>query len=176
MPTGFTHESTTNESIEWYTPPEIFHALNLTFDLDPCSPGEGKSFVPARRHYTATDDGLNLPWHGTVFMNPPYGAHTPAWMRKLAHHGDGIALVFARTDVRWFQHTAGTADAVCFISSRVKFYKGNTRTRGGTPGAGSALIAYGPTATHAVLQSGLGLCFTPMAQEKMSLQALPTAA
>lgn len=33
---GFTHE--TAGSPEWYTPPEIFAALGLTFDLDPCAP------------------------------------------------------------------------------------------------------------------------------------------
>ena len=55
---GFAHESTHNISVEWYTPPEIFTALGLAFDLDPCSPGPGKSFVPARRHYTVADDGL----------------------------------------------------------------------------------------------------------------------
>lgn len=66
---GFTHESTHNESIEWYTPPEIFDSLGLEFDLDPCSPGEGKSFVPAKNLYTAEDDGLTSPWSGTVFMN-----------------------------------------------------------------------------------------------------------
>jgi hypothetical protein len=33
------HENSIGESDEWYTPPEIFDALGLTFDLDPCSPG-----------------------------------------------------------------------------------------------------------------------------------------
>jgi hypothetical protein len=28
-------------SVEWYTPPEIFEALGLTFDLDPCAPPGG---------------------------------------------------------------------------------------------------------------------------------------
>ena len=39
MTSGFTHESTYNESKEWYTPRRIFDALGLEFDLDPCSPG-----------------------------------------------------------------------------------------------------------------------------------------
>ena len=49
---GFSHESPVNESMEWYTPPEVFDALGVHFDLDPCSPGAGKSFVPADRHLT----------------------------------------------------------------------------------------------------------------------------
>lgn len=37
---GFTHESAYNESKEWYTPPEIFNALGIKFDVDPASPGK----------------------------------------------------------------------------------------------------------------------------------------
>ena len=158
--TGFAHESTRNESFEWYTPPEIFTGLGLTFDLDPCSPGAGKSFVPANKHYTIVDDGLESPWEGTVFVNPPYGAETPKWMRKLADHGDGIALVFSRTDVKWFQEVGVLADVVCFVGGRIKFFKGNIEDRGGTPGAGSMLLAYGEKASTALLNSGLGACFT----------------
>jgi phage N-6-adenine-methyltransferase len=154
---GFAHESSHNESTEWYTPPEVFDALGLHFDLDPCSPGEGRSFVPAEAHYTKDDDGLAQEWTGTVWMNPPYGSQTPAWMRKLADHGDGIALVFARTDPKWAQEALASADAVCFIASRVKFFKGNTSDRGGTPGAGSMLLAYGETARRAVERCDLGV-------------------
>lgn len=159
--TGFTHESTVNETFEWYTPPEIFDALGLMFDLDPCSPGAGKSFVPARRHYTIVDDGLVQPWAGTVWMNPPYGAQTPVWMRKLAEHGDGIALVFARTDVKWFQELAPSADAICFVSGRIRFFRGGMTERPGTPGAGSMLIAFGGKAAAAVRDCGLGVVVEP---------------
>lgn len=154
---GFVHESSHNESAEWYTPPEIFDALGLTFDLDPCSPGEGRTFVPAKRHLTVADDGLTAPWEGLVFVNPPYGPHTPAWMRKAAEHGNGLALVFARTDTRWFQEVAVTTDAMCFIAGRVRFYQGNTANRGGTPGAGSVLLAWGEVATDALVRSQLGV-------------------
>jgi hypothetical protein len=49
------HELSIGLSSEWFTPPEYFQALGLTFDLDPCSPGPGH-WVPAKRIYTATDD------------------------------------------------------------------------------------------------------------------------
>ena len=140
---GFTHESTYNESVEWYTPPEIFEALGVTFDLDPCSPGEGKSFVPAHKHLTVEDDGLTTPWEGLAFVNPPYGSQTPKWMRKAAEHGNSIALVFARTDVKWFQELAVSTSGILFISGRIKFYQGSTDLQGGTPGTGSMLLAWG---------------------------------
>lgn len=158
---GFTHESAVNESVEWYTPPEIFEALGLTFDLDPCSPGAGKSYVPALQHYTAHDDGLAQDWGTSLaWVNPPYGPSTKLWMEKLAHHGNGIAMVFARTDVRWFQEYGVLADTVCFVNNRVYFYQGDIAKRGGRPGAGSMLLAYGPKAAQALRNSGLGACFT----------------
>ncbi len=157
---GLTHESTRNESIEWYTPPRIFEAIGLQFDLDPCSPGVGKSFVPADNHYTLPTDGLASPWLGTVWVNPPYGRATGKWLAKLAAHGDGIALVFARTDNKWAQSTLSQADVVCFIAGRLRFYKGDLTTEGGPPGCGSMLIAFGPKCAVAVRASGLGFCMT----------------
>lgn len=158
---GFSHESARNESIEWYTPPEVFTALGLTFDLDPCSAGEGQDFVPARNRFTIHDDGLSQPWEGLVWCNPPYGRHTAAWMRRMSEHGNGIALVFARTDPEWFQRLAPTVSAVQFISGRVRFYAGTREERGGTPGAGSMLLAWGEVSREALLQSGLGVVLTP---------------
>jgi len=157
---GFTHESPINKSIDWFTPPEIFDALALTFDLDPCSAGEGCDFVPARQRYTITDDGLNKDWSGLVWMNPPYGRHTPVWLHKLQAHGNGIALVFARTDTRWFASAANSASVICFITRRVSFYKGNKTERNGIPPAGSMLIAYGEQTRQAVIKSNLGICMS----------------
>src|SRR5512146_958916 len=112
---GFTHESTHDESKEWYTPRHIFQALHMEFDLDPCSPG-GRivPWIPARRHLTLREDGLVAPWDGQVWMNPPYGMDTPKWFERLARHGLGIGLVFSRTDTQWFHDWMPYCDAVCF--------------------------------------------------------------
>jgi hypothetical protein len=153
---GFAHESTYNESKEWYTPPLVFERLEMEFDLDPCSPPDGPvSWIPAKNHLTILEDGLTAPWYGHVWMNPPYGSDTPKWMKRLAEHGDGIALVFSRTDTSWFHHYVPEADAVCFIMGRLRFYKPDG-TRGGTPGAGSMLIAYGEECAEAVKNCKLG--------------------
>lgn len=168
---GFTHESLHNESKEWYTPPEIFDALGCDFDLDPCSPPDGPvPWVPAKRFYTIFDNGLMQPWEGFVWMNPPYGTDTPRWMRKLAHHRNGIALVFARTDTGWFHEYAAKADLLCFIKGRVRFVRPDGK-RGGTPGAGSMLVAYGRRAAEIVRRSGLGLCCGPLDQGVADLEA-----
>ena len=41
------HEPSIGGVTDWYTPPEMFTALGLVFDLDPASPGPGH-WVPAR--------------------------------------------------------------------------------------------------------------------------------
>lgn len=162
---GFTHESTYNESKEWYTPRRIFDALRLEFDLDPCSPGKDIiPWVPAKRHLTYIDNGLNAHWQGRIWMNPPYGQDTPKWMEHLSVVGNGIALVFSRTDTQWFHQYAVQADAMCFVEGRIQFikapqakrYASGEQLQLGTPGAGSLLLAWGDSCASAVLDCGLG--------------------
>jgi hypothetical protein len=50
-------------TVEWFTPPEIFTAMETDFDLDVCSPGaEIVPWIPARNHLTKTDNGLVNAW------------------------------------------------------------------------------------------------------------------
>lgn len=159
------HHATVGASDEWYTPPGIFEALGLTFDLDPCAPRTGEAdWIPARAGYSLPDDGLVLPWHGRVFLNPPYGPATGAWVRRLAAHGDGVALVFARTDTAWFHEVAATADALCFVRGRLTFLPGSGAVvaagrSNGNAGAPSMLLAYGAVCAAAVAGSDLGMTF-----------------
>jgi hypothetical protein len=48
--------------------------------------------VKARVHFTPADDGLSLPWHGSVFANPPYGRELRRWVRK-ASFADECGIV-----------------------------------------------------------------------------------
>jgi phage N-6-adenine-methyltransferase len=173
MAKGFTHESTNNETVEWYTPKWVFDAIGLEYDLDPCSPGAHKTVVPAKKHLTVVEDGLATPWDkkDLVWMNPPYGLGIYKWMDKLAEHGNGVALIFARMDTSWAQNNLPTASAICFLSGRVRFINGNTGEPGGTPGAGSMLVAYGETAGKAVRNCGLGMVFTPDTAANATLMA-----
>lgn len=160
--TGFTHESTKAATVEWYTPAWVLERIGIErYSMDVCSPGGHLTNVPADTHLTVIEDGLTTPWHGTVWMNPPYTGIAP-WMEKLADHGDGIALVFARPDSKWFQAALEKATVVCFISGRIRFIDGRTGVMAtGTPGAGSALLAFGEPAAEAVLKSELGVCVRP---------------
>lgn len=159
---GFTHESTYNEAVEWYTPPSIFDALGLCFDLDVASPGAAAvPWIPAERHLTFEDSGLLLPWTGRVWCNPPYGNETAIWVEKFCHHRNGVMLVFARTDVTWFHRHASRAECICFVRGRVKFRRADGFEGGGS-GAGSMLLAFGDENVAAVKKSNLGLVVRPI--------------
>ena len=129
------HKGQTNT---WLTPPYLLEALG-PFDLDPCGfPGHHT----ANRVICLPEDGLSAEWNGRVWLNPPYGKGVLPWLEKLKRHGDGIALVFARTDAAWFQAIAPDADAICFIRARVKFLNDQFE-RKYQPSAPSILIAFG---------------------------------
>lgn len=147
---GFTHDNKENVSADWYTPPWIFEELGLSYDLDPCSPPGGIPWIPAKRHYTKEDDGLVQPWEGRVWLNPPYGKWTGPFLEKMHNHRNGVALVFARTDCRWFHDYAVRAHAILFLKGRVKFVDGLGLTGGGGAGAGSMLIAWGEECVEAL--------------------------
>ena len=138
-----TNESNSGGSDEWLTPRAVLDALG-PFDLDPCSPlPERRPWSTARHHLTIADDGLRTPWVGRVWCNPPY-ADAGRWLARLAEHGTGTALVFARTETRaWHDHVWAKATGVLFIKGRLKFCYPVTGKPGDAASAPSALIAYG---------------------------------
>lgn len=139
------------KSVEWYTPAWVFERLGLEFDTDPSSPHDYETAVPAKTKYTVFDDGLAKPWFGRVWMNPPYGPDTGFWMRRLIAHGDGIALVFSRTDAAWFQMAMAEASATLLVAGRIEFVPGHENAhKRSRSGAGSAFFAYGDTCAKAL--------------------------
>lgn len=159
---GFTHESPKAKTVEWYTPSKIFKALGLMFDMDVASPGKDiVPWVPAKHHLTVEDDGLVIRWSGMVWCNPPYGSAVPAWLRRFVEHGNGVALLFARTDTDWFHSIALKCGIICFIRGRIQFVAADGRNAGGG-GCGSMLLACGKESCNAVIGSGLGFCFSPI--------------
>lgn len=130
---------------EWLTPPYILEALRKygEFDLDPCAP-VNRPWDTARKHYTIEDNGLLQEWEGKVWCNPPYGVGMDRWMKRLKEHGNGIALIFARTEIKmWFDHIWYDADALLFIQGRLDFYHVTGEKGKSSSGAPSVLVAYG---------------------------------
>ena len=121
-------EKSVRSSDEWYTPKEILDALGK-FDLDPCAPIR-PLWPTAEVMYDQNIDGLSQIWEGRVWLNPPYSRPLiELFVRKLAEHGNGIALLFNRCDSKMFQDV-------------IRFYRPDG-TRGESPGCGSLLLAFG---------------------------------
>lgn len=120
-------------SDEFYTPPAIVKALGK-FDTDPSAGPKRHAKLNIRRN------GLSRRWRGRVWMNPPY-SDVHAWLRRFIAHGNGIVLVNARCETRWFQELAAGADAMLLLKGRVNFDRPDETQA--HPTVGSCLVAYG---------------------------------
>ena len=70
-----------------------------------------------------------------------FGAYTT--VKRMAEHGNGIALLFNRCDSKMFQDVIfEKATAMKFLRNRIRFFRPDG-TRGDSPGCGSILIAFG---------------------------------
>lgn len=145
---GFPH-APIGKTDEWFTPQPIIDALGgaNSFTLDPCTAPDAPNKT-AKTWMTNTEegvDGLLERWFGRVWLNPSYNRYAIGyWMKKMAEHNHGTALVSARTDTGWFQDWVfAHADAVFFFHGRISFLD-----RQGVPGkhnsgGPSVLVAYG---------------------------------
>lgn len=144
------HHSAKSFTDEWLTPPGIISALG-PFDLDP-SASSKRPWPTAERHFTKEQNGMQQEWMGRVWLNPPYGRQTARWMERLALHGNGIALIFARTETEcWRDFIWAKATAVLFVYGRINFHHVTGERAGKNSGAPSALIAYGADNAAAIL-------------------------
>lgn len=149
-------ERCTETTNEWYTPPELIRNLGI-FDLDPCTSDVAHHFnQSAKNYYTKEDDGLTREWFGRVWLNPPYSQPLISkFVKKMAEHNNGIALLYNRCDNKMFQDIIfPLADSVSFIENRIKFYRPDGSI-GGNPGCGSVLIAFGFENTESIIKSGI---------------------
>lgn len=148
MTQGFRHElaPVTND---WQTPPAYIRALG-PFDLDPCA-------SEVQHHVTATimfrrsthGSGLLQDWstYGSIWLNPPFDRfEIPKWMERVADHGNGMALIYARTCTNWFHDQVfGRAHALYFIRQRVHFVRATTGDLKGKSTAPAVIVCYGKT-------------------------------
>lgn len=146
----------------WLTPPEIIKSLGV-FDLDPCSP-VNRPWDTAKQHLTEHDDGLLFPWpiDARVWLNPPY-SNLEAWLNKIALHGNGIALTFARTETKAFQnYVFPHATSLFFFKGRLFFHDATGKIAASNAGTASVLIAYNELNSEAIEASGLSGVHIPI--------------
>lgn len=150
------HQSARAKSTTYLTPREILAPLG-SFDLDPCAAPSPRPWPTAARHIELPEDGLSAEWVGRVWCNPPFGREAGAWLYRMAVHGNGIALVPARTETAMFYRSVwGVADGVLFLRGRPHFHRADGSRLPFNSGAPIALIAYGQRNGDALRDSGLG--------------------
>lgn len=140
---------------DYYTNPAVAEAarqaLGGTIDLDPASHPVANRVIGAARIYTAAEDGLAQPWHGRVWLNPPF-SQWRAWTRKLLEEwrsGDVeaiCALAHTRTlTANYFAPVHAACDAFCFEKGRLGFWGGRVeKAKSKSPQHGNGFFYFGP--------------------------------
>ncbi|WGM31460.1 DNA N-6-adenine-methyltransferase [Brevundimonas sp. NIBR11] len=163
---------TPGASDEWFTPPHVFAAMGVRFDLDVAHPNGLTTHVPAARVLWA--DSLAQGWSGFVWMNPPFGGRNglEPWLAKFFDHDNGVALTPDRTSAPWFGSAWERADAVMF-TPKIRFLRPDG-TEGKSPANGTALWASGALGVRALTnaaEAGLGILASPVAVHQQRLAA-----
>jgi phage N-6-adenine-methyltransferase len=145
---------------EWYTPTKYIDLARRCLgeiELDPASSEAAQRIVKATKYFTKANDALKEPWHGRVWLNPPYAQpYIADFVSKLveqvelANIPEAILLTHNYTDTEWFHKAAGAADAICFTRGRIRFV--DSKGIEASPTQGQAFFYFGsePTKFSAV--------------------------
>ena len=160
------HHSARARSEDWITPPHVIAALGgpQSFDLDPCA-AVGQPWPTARASFTIKDNGLVREWRGRAWVNPPYSTgKIDRFMGRLAAHGRGTALVFARTETAWFFNEVwARATALLFMKTpRLHFHRVDGSRAPHNCGAPTVLCAYGQDDADILHSCGINGQFVPL--------------
>lgn len=122
---GFNDGMKSSSTYEWETPQWLFNDLNQVygFTLDVCASEQNRK---CDAYYTKEQDGLKKKWHGTCWMNPPYGRNIGKWVEKAytastIYGATVVCLLPARTDTRWFHDYVYGKAEVTFLKGRLRF-------------------------------------------------------
>jgi hypothetical protein len=135
---------------EWYTPEKYIEAARTVLgqiDLDPASSATANETVQATTYYHAENDGLEHPWNGRIWLNPPYGTIGPAFVTRLIEEyqagsvKEAIVLVNSNcVPTKWFRPLWNYV--LCFHYGRINFNEGTEERTGSTHG--SVFVYLGP--------------------------------
>lgn len=157
-PTSRPHIANNSGNNEWYTPAEIIESARkvlLRIDLDPASCEKANEIVKAKQFYTIEDNGLEKPWSGNIWLNPPYSADLiPKFIDKLEAERKNIraaiVLVNNATETQWFMKLVRMSEAICFPVGRVKYW--GPEGEKNTPLQGQAIAYIGPASIDFTLE------------------------
>lgn len=146
------HQRTVGKSQTHLTPRWIIDALG-PFNLDPCAAPSPRPWHCAQVNFEA--EGLDRDWFGRVWLNPPFDRYEVGkWVRKISDHGNGIALLHARTEAAWFEPLWETASAILFLGDRIKFCLPDGTEQRANSGAPVVLAAWGEDNKQALIKAG----------------------
>lgn len=130
------HLSQINVQDDYETPPEFFkwacNKFKIKPKLDVCG---------SKRHHKTpryfTKDALAMDWKNDFWMNPPYSMVAKfiekAYNESIKWNVNGLVLVYAKTDTKWFHSfVKGKAD-IYFIEGRIKFWVNGKQTKYPSP-------------------------------------------
>lgn len=155
-----------SESNEWRTPLKYVVAARAvmgSIDLDPATSAEANKHIQATSFFTKEVDGLSRPWHGNVWLNPPYGRDThnrsnqETWSRYLqeqydaGHVAQAVLLVNAVPDRRWFWPLWD--NPICFVRKRIQFISMDGAQKH-QPTHGNAFVYFGPRSGYRRFSTG----------------------
>ena len=136
------HQRTVGRSQVHITPKDTLDRLG-PFDMDPCA-ASPRPWDCAAVNITEAENGLIQPWHGRVFLNPPFDRYEVAqWVARLAEHGQGTALLHARTEAGWFEPIWEHASGILFLADRIHFHRPDGSRQPANSGAPPVLVAFG---------------------------------
>jgi len=138
---------------DWYTPADCIEAARQVMgdiDLDPASSDIAQRTVKAARWYTIQTNGLNQPWHGRIWLNPPYQAMLlkQFTQKAIEEYRSGrlqqaVILTHSATDTGWFHDLALEAKGFVLTQGRIRFYS-PIHHDSGSPHRGQAFFYFGP--------------------------------
>lgn len=104
---GERNQHTGQLTTTWLTPQWLIEALG-PFDTDAACPTGGMPWKTAERMVTEQDDSLAMDWKGFgyTWLNAPWGPEQWEFIDRLDAHGNGIALLRARTNTKAFHRYA----------------------------------------------------------------------
>ena len=137
---------------EWYTPAryvELARTVLGQIDMDPASNDFAQRTVKAAAYFTEETNGLDKPWQGNIWMNPPYSRNLIGrFIDKIIDEyrsgrvAQAIVLTNNTTDTAWFGKLFRSADAMCFTTGRVKFVSPSRKFP--APPQGQTFTYFGP--------------------------------
>ena len=108
---------------QWGTPDDLFAELDTEFNftLDACASTWNHK---VDNYYDEAQNGLEQPWTGVVWCNPPYGRAIRNWIQKGYESSVAgatvVMLIPARTDTSYWHDYVMRGD-IRFLRGRIKF-------------------------------------------------------